>query len=81
MILPVSRVGICRIYKYPSHNYLLILLVIVVEFESEKYIGSELSGFVEVVVIISGGSSTTPISVMMTTSDKRRATGDGYINN
>ena len=34
-------------------------------FQSEKYIGSESSGFVEVAVIISGGSSTTPISAMV----------------
>ena len=52
--------------------------MLVVEFESGQYTGSESSGFVEVVVIISGGSSTTPISVMMTTSDKRTATGEGY---
>lgn len=36
------------------------------EFESEQYYGSELSGIVEVVIILLGGSSTTPISVMMT---------------
>ena len=41
--------------------------MLVVEFESEQYTGSESSGFVEVVVIISGGLSTTPISVMITT--------------
>ena len=48
--------------------------MLVVEFESEQYTGSESSGFVEVVVIISGGSSITPISVMMTTTE-RTATG------
>ena len=40
--------------------------MLVVEFESEQYTGSESSGFAEAVVIISGGSSTTPISAMMT---------------
>ena len=54
--------------------------MLVVEFEYEEYIGSESSGFVEVVVIISGGFSTTPISVMMNTIE-RTARGEGYINN
>ena len=49
--------------------------MLVVKFESERYTGSESSGFVEVVVIISGGSSTTPISVMITISN-RSATGN-----
>ena len=42
-------------------------IVLVVEFESEQYNGSESSGFVEVVVVLNG-SSTTPISVMGNTS-------------
>ena len=49
-------------------------VVLVAEFASEQYTGSESSGFVEVVVIISGGSSTTNISVMVTTSEQT-ATG------
>ena len=48
--------------------------MLVVEFESEQYTGSESSGFVEVVVLILGGSSATPISVMLT-SIERTATG------
>ena len=40
--------------------------MLVVEFESEQYTGSESSGFVEVVVVLNG-SSTTPISVMVNT--------------
>ena len=57
-------------------------VVLVVEFESEQYTGSESSGFVEVVVIISGGSSTTPISVMIIiTTGGQSARGMGYINN
>ena len=43
-------------------------IVLVVEFESEQYTGSESSGFVEVVVVLNG-SSTTPISVMGNTSE------------
>ena len=53
--------------------------MLVVEFESGQYTGSESSGFVEVVVIISGGSSTTPISVMMTiTTAGQSAAGEGH---
>ena len=39
--------------------------MLVVEFESEQYNGSESSGFVEVTVMLNG-SSTTSISVMLT---------------
>ena len=53
--------------------------MLVVEFESGQYTGSESSGFVEVVVMISGGSSTTPISVMLITIE-RTATGAGEIH-
>ena len=48
--------------------------MLVVEFESEQYTGSESSGFVEVVITL-GGSSTTPISVMVNTSEQI-ATGE-----
>ena len=47
--------------------------MLVVEFESGQYTGSESSGFVKVVVIISGGSSTTPISVMINISTARQS--------
>ena len=49
--------------------------MLVVEFESEQYTGSESSGFVEVTTIISGGSSTTPISLIMTMTEQS-ATGE-----
>ena len=56
--------------------------MLVVEFESGQYNGSESSGFVGVVVIISGGSSTIPISVMITISiNKGSAKGERYVNN
>ena len=45
-----------------------ITLVLMVEFESEQYSGSESSGFIEVVVRITGGTSTTPITVTVTPS-------------
>ena len=38
--------------------------MLVVEFESEQYTGSESSGFVEVTVMLNG-TSTTPISVIV----------------
>ena len=56
---------------------LIPYLVLVVEFESEQYTGSESSGFVEVVVVLNG-SSTTPISVMMNTSEQT-ATGENIL--
>jgi len=39
--------------------------VLVVEFESNEFVGSESSENIEVVVIISGGLSTTPIEVVV----------------
>ena len=44
--------------------------MLTVEFESEHYNGSELSGIVKVVVILSGGTSTTSISVMVITTEQ-----------
>ena len=38
------------------------------EFTSAKFVGSESSGFIEVIVIITGGSSSTPITVTVTPS-------------
>jgi len=40
--------------------------VLVVQFASEQFTGSESSGFIEVVVEITGGTSSTPITVMVT---------------
>ena len=54
--------------------------MLVVEFKSNQFSTTESSGYAEIVVTISGGSSTTPFIVMVTTSDKRSATGKGYIN-
>ena len=51
-------------------------------FEPGRFVGSESSGHVEVVVVISGGLSTTPIEVMVTPSERSpvSARGEGYIN-
>ena len=56
---------------------LIPYVVLVVEFESEQYNGSESSGLVEVVVVLNG-SSITPISVMMNTSEQT-ATGENTL--
>ena len=38
------------------------------EFASGQFVGSESSGFIEVIVIVAGGSSITPITVTVTPS-------------
>ena len=54
-------------------------VVLVIEFESEKYNGSEPSGSVAVVVIISGGSSVIPLNINVTiTTSGQSAKGKGY---
>ena len=57
-------------------------VVLVVEFKQGRFVGSESSGHVEVVVIISGGSSITTIKVVVTPSEQSKvsARGEGYIN-
>ena len=52
-------------------------VVLVVEFESDEFVGSESSGNVEVVVIISGGSSITPIEVEVNPKQIQNS-GKGY---
>ena len=42
--------------------------MLVVEFASGQFVGSESSGFIEVIVRITGGSSSTPITVIVTPS-------------
>ena len=42
--------------------------MLVVEFASRQFVGSESSGFIEVIVRIIGGSSSTPIIVTVTPS-------------
>jgi len=43
-------------------------LVLKVEFASLQFVGSESSGFIEVIVRITGGFSITPITVTVTPS-------------
>ena len=42
--------------------------MLVVEFASGQFVGSESSGFIEVIVRITGGLSSTPITVTVTPS-------------
>ena len=46
------------------------MLVLVVEFASSQFTGSELSEFIEVTVRIADGSSSTPITVTVTPSEQ-----------
>ena len=51
-----------------SNVYCLTIIGLVVEFASEQFVGSESSGFIEVIVRITGGSFSTPITVTVTPS-------------
>ena len=52
------------------HFYCMIIVyvVLIVEFASGQFTGSESSGFIEVVVRITSGTSNTPITVTVTPS-------------
>ena len=60
----------------------MCFVVLRVQFGSRRFVGSESSEHVEVIVIISGGSSITPIEVVVTPSEQSpvSARGEGYIN-
>ena len=51
--------------------------MLVVEFASGRFIGSESSGFIEVIVRITGGSSITPITVTVTPSVQSPVSASG----
>ena len=55
-------------------------LVMLIEFASGEFVGSELSGFVEIVVKITGGSPSTPITTTVTLAGQS-ASGNCIINN
>ena len=46
----------------------MINVVLRVEFASPQFVGSESSGFIEVIVRVTGGSSIAPITVTVTPS-------------
>ena len=54
--------------RRPIYCLLDTYVVLVVEFSSREFTGSESSGFIEVIVRITGGTSTTPITVTITPS-------------
>ena len=47
------------------------------EFGYKRFVGSESSGHIEVVVIISGGSSIIPIEVVVTPFEQSRVSARG----
>ena len=51
--------------------------MLVAEFASEQFNGSESSGFIEVIVRITGGSSSTPINVTVTPSVQSPVSASG----
>ena len=51
-------------------TYLFICVVLVVEFSSGQFTGSESSGFIEVIVRVTGGISSTLITVTVTPSEQ-----------
>ena len=44
--------------------------MLIVEFSSAQFTGSESSGFIEVIVRVTGGPSSTPITVTVTPSEQ-----------
>ena len=60
-----------------SNVYCLTTIVLIVEFASGQFVGSESSGFIEVIVRITGGSSSTPINVTVTPSVQSPASAMG----
>ena len=62
MQLAISTIMVNYIHKC------YVYVVLMVEFASGQFIGSESSGFIEVVVRITGGSSSAPITVTVTPS-------------
>ena len=58
-------------------KFLIVIVVLTVEFTSGQFIGSESSGFIEVIVRITGGSSSTPITVTITPSVQSPVSASG----
>ena len=56
--------------------------MVLIEFASEQFNGSESSGIVEVVVVKVGGTSSTPLDVIVTPFEQSpvNATGKEYID-
>ena len=54
-----------------------MLIVLAVEFAAGQFVGSESSGFIEVIVRITGGTSSTPITVTITPSVQSPVSASG----
>ena len=46
-----------------------MVIALLIEFASRKFVGSELSGFIQVVVRITGGLPSNPITATVTPSE------------
>ena len=53
---------------------------LIVDFAAGQFIGSESSGFIEVIVRITGGSSSTPITVTITPSVRSPVSASGNLS-
>ena len=62
------KLGQICIKTFECINNQLMYIVLQVELTLPQFIGSESSGFIEVIVRITGGSSITPITVTVTPS-------------
>ena len=64
--------SLSAVYDHSIDNVVTIiiawLLVVVIEFTSRQFVGSESSGFIEVMVGITGGILTVPINITLTPS-------------
>ena len=57
------------------------MLVLVVEFTSGQFSGSESSGFIEVIVRITEGTSIDPITITVTSSVQSPVSAIARVNN
>ena len=49
-----------------SKLFCIWFIALLLEFASRKFVGSEISGFIEVTVRVIGGSPSSPVTVMVT---------------
>ena len=88
--LPISwnnshyiAIKFCWLSMTQSHiawNWYYMLIVLAVEFAAEQFVGSESSGFIEIIVRIREGSSGTPITVRITPSVQSPVSARGNLS-
>ena len=75
----IEMLRVLATYSYSINNILCYdftftcvrtYVVLMVEFASGQFTGSELSGFIEVIVRVTGGVSSSPITVTVTPSEQ-----------